>query len=130
MGKEKVCSCLGGNLDRMVRPAVLVCLLKSEQHGYQLLKDLDEMIMFKGLSPDMTGVYRCLHEMEEEGLVTSEWETPPDRGRARRQFRITADGRDCLKHWSETLEAYSAALKDLCQHMNKALAETERKKKD
>jgi DNA-binding PadR family transcriptional regulator len=124
MSKEKVCSCLGGNLDRMLKPAVLVCLVNSAQHGYQLLKDLESMTLFKNLSPDMTGLYRCLHEMEEDGLVSSEWDTP-DHGRARRRFQITADGRDCLKQWNETLVAYGAALKDLCTHMNKALTKIE-----
>jgi DNA-binding PadR family transcriptional regulator len=120
MPKNKHCACSGGNLDRMVRPAILVCLAKSELHGYQLLKELQEMVMFESMPPDLTGIYRCLRDMESEGLLISEWDTP-DEGRAKRRFRITSDGYDCLVRWGRTLENYSAAVTDLRKRVDKTL---------
>jgi PadR family transcriptional regulator, regulatory protein PadR len=127
MAKSKNCPCSGTNLDRLLRPALLVCLMKSEQHGYQLTKGLEDMAMFKSPAPDLTGIYRCLRDMEEEGLVTGSWEES-DRGRARRRFQITPDGVVCLARWNQTIETYGAALKDLCGHMRRALAQNKGEK--
>ena len=121
------CPCSGVNLDRMLRPAILACLAKSDRHGYALLAELEAMPLFKGGLPDLTGVYRCLHEMEEEGLLVGSWDAPA-RGRAKRVFQITADGLACLERWKGTLDAYDTAIQDLRRRMQRALTASRKKR--
>jgi DNA-binding PadR family transcriptional regulator len=127
MLKPGGCSCTGANLDRLLRPAILACLAHSDRHGYGVQQELDALPMFRGGSPDLTGVYRALRDMEAEGLVAGDWDTP-EQGRARRRFRITPDGLDCLARWDQTLEAYLAAVKDLRERTKKALASRKKRK--
>ena len=127
MMKSDSCACTGANLDRLLRPAILACLAHSDRHGYGVLRELDAMSMFQSGSPDLTGVYRALRDMEGEGLVAGDWDTP-EQGRARRRFHITADGLDCLARWNQTLEAYLAAVKDLHERTKKALAARKKRK--
>jgi DNA-binding PadR family transcriptional regulator len=51
---------------------------------------------------DPAAIYKSLRQMEEEGLVSSSWETSP-RGPARRVYALTDDGRDMLDGWARTL---------------------------
>jgi DNA-binding PadR family transcriptional regulator len=106
------CPCHGSTLDRLLRPAILACIAEEAQHGYQIGKRLKSLRIFKEVSPDLAGLYRCLHELEAQGLVTSEWDAP-SKGKARRRFSITRDGRDCVRQWAGTLTDYVAGVEDL-----------------
>jgi len=106
------CPCHGSTLDRLLRPAILFCLEEEAQHGYQIAKRLGSFRMFKGGAPDLAGLYRCLHDLESQGLVVSKWDAPA-KGKARRRFSITSDGSDCLRQWGSTLGEYAAAIEDL-----------------
>jgi DNA-binding PadR family transcriptional regulator len=83
-------------------------------HGYLIIQRLRLMPMFRNHSPDPTGVYRLLKAMESRNLVVCEWNTP-ERGPARKQFRITARGVDCLGKWIATMEEYAMELGGLLQ---------------
>lgn len=116
---EAACPCHGSTLDRLLRPAILICLAEEPQHGYQIAKRLESFRMFKGAAPDLTGLYRCLHDLESQSLVVSAWDAPA-KGKARRRFLITPDGRDCIRQWSTTLAGYAAAIADLRQRLRGA----------
>lgn len=93
------CRCDGGQPKNFARPCLLLLLAESPAHGYELMEQLRPF----GFSiNDPAAIYKSLRQMEEEGLVTSSWETSP-RGPARRVYALTSDGRDQLDAWARTL---------------------------
>jgi len=77
-------------------------LHRSETHGYNLLNGLDEF----GFNPDQKDpslIYRALREMEEIGLVTSQWDQDSSLGPQRRVYQITSDGEKFLTGWVSDL---------------------------
>lgn len=102
--------CEGGNLDRMLQPALLTTLAASNGlHGYELDRQLRASPMMQGRKPDLAGVYRLLKRMEERGLVTSDWDMT-EAGPPKRIYVITDAGLDCLGRWVRTLREYSDSL--------------------
>jgi poly-beta-hydroxybutyrate-responsive repressor len=108
------CACDGRTLARLVQPAILAALAQSEAHGYMIVHRLSEMPMYCGHTPDTTGVYRFLRQMERKGLVSSEWEASAA-GPAKRLYRITDEGRGCLRRWVKTLTEYRNAIESLLE---------------
>jgi PadR family transcriptional regulator PadR len=81
-----------------LQPCLLVMLHRGEAHGYSLLNGLDEF----GFSPgqkDPSLLYRALRDMEETGLVTSEWDQDSSLGPQRRVYQITPEGEEYLTDW-------------------------------
>lgn len=115
MGSSKMqktqCPCTGETLDRLLRPTVMAVLAEAPDglHGYLVLKRLGEVPMFKDHLPDATGLYRVLKTMGTEGYLSSEWDVEGS-GPAKHVYRLTDEGRDCLRRWSETLESYAKTL--------------------
>ena len=48
-------------------------------------------------------IYRHLRQLEDQGLVSSEWETDGT-GPAKRVYQITHEGRELLRIWVEYME--------------------------
>ena len=115
------CPCGGGNLDKLVQPAILAILIEGPLHGYALAERIGKMPISGGHSPDVTGVYRFLKWMENNGLVVSSWDLS-ESGPARKSYQITSAGRKCLSHWIETLEQYRQGITDLLKTARKAVA--------
>lgn len=85
-----------------IQPCLLVMLHRGTDHGYNLLNGLDEF----GFNPgqkDPSLIYRALREMEEIGLVTSEWDEDSSLGPQRRVYKISKDGEDFLGDWVDDL---------------------------
>lgn len=108
------CSQLGKSLSRLTQPSILAVLAKANepQHGYLIIQEMANGPMFGGNAPDPTGVYRILKQMENNGLVTSEWDTS-ESGPAKRCYSLTDEGRACLRRWIDALACYSASIQDL-----------------
>ena len=87
-------------VERFVEPSLLLLLCERPLHGYELLERLPEL----GLEGrvDIGNLYRLLRSLEDEGLVSSEWnaELP---GPAKRTYELTAQGRRLLDRWAEAL---------------------------
>lgn len=89
-------------IERFAEPAVLLLLRDREAHGYELLDQLAELL--PGERVDMGNLYRVLRALEEDGLVSSEWdESSP--GPAKRVYRLSEAGEAVLAHWVGALEA-------------------------
>lgn len=73
------------------RTCVLLVLAEHDRHGYELATALAAWGYGK---PDIGGLYRALHAMEQEGLVRSRWE--PGHGPARHVYALTDAGRHAL----------------------------------
>ena len=93
-----------GQLALFLRPAILLLLKQDPSHGYTLIEDLHrEDLIDADLDPAV--VYRYMREMEDEGLLVSEWDTTGS-GVPRRVYRLTAAGeefaRGCLVNLRRT----------------------------
>jgi len=80
-----------------LQPCLLVMLHRNEAHGYNLLNGLEEF-GFRPGQKDPSLIYRALREMEEIGLVTSEWDEE-SLGPQRRVYQITQEGESYLDGW-------------------------------
>lgn len=103
------CACQGSFLDKFLQPALLVILTRGENHGFQMIADLEKSGMVSGDSLDPAGLYRTLKRMEVSGLVSSRWDTD-SAAKPRRIYSITEDGRHCLVSWLTTLREYRGNL--------------------
>ena len=106
------CACSGKTLSRLLHPAILALLARGKTHGYDIVQRLQGMEMFVETPPDTSGVYKVLKSMEEEGLVSANWEFDAA-GPARRSYALTKEGKACLKQWAETLKGYRAQIDGL-----------------
>ncbi len=113
------CPCCGETLDKLVRPAVLTALAAGPLHGYLIAKRIERLRISRGCCPDTTGIYRALHSMQEDDFVSARWDTK-GAGPARRLYRLTPRGRQCLKRWAGTLVEYEAAIRQLLVAARKA----------
>ncbi len=114
------CPCKGRTLDRLVQPAILTMLAEGPLHGYRLAARISEIPGFARQKPDVSGVYRFLTSMERKGLVIASWDTS-SRGPAKKSYRITPDGRQCLSRWIRTLEDYRRSIASLLRVARKAV---------
>ena len=81
------------------QPRLLLELAKKPAHGYELIERLGQA---DNLSPDPGNFYRLLRSLEEEGLVSSTWDTP-NSGPARRVYELTGQGYEFLQVWAVTI---------------------------
>jgi poly-beta-hydroxybutyrate-responsive repressor len=88
-------------VERFTEPALLLLLEEQDAHGYELLDKLPE-VLGEGARIDMGNLYRILRSLEEEGLVTSEWDVDAP-GPAKRRYRVTREGRMLLGQWVDAL---------------------------
>src|SRR3954453_10332262 len=87
-------------VERFTEPALLLLLRERPAHGYDLLERLPELTGEQRV--EMGNLYRLLRALEEEGVVSSEWdETSP--GPAKRRYALTEHGRRLLDHWAGAL---------------------------
>ena len=87
-------------VERFSEPAVLLLLRERPAHGYELLEALPEVIGETRV--DMGNLYRILRALEEDGLVSSEWQADAP-GPAKRTYELTAEGRRLLDEWATAL---------------------------
>jgi len=79
---------------------VLLLLHERSAHGYDLLDRLPSLIGAERV--DVGNLYRVLRGLEEQGLVSSEWdETVP--GPAKRTYELTEPGAAALDRWAAAL---------------------------
>lgn len=103
------CPCSGKNLLKMVKPMLMALLARGEMHGYALQRELENLGPSLGATPDLSGIYRTLKEMEERGFVSSSLDAS-ESGPAKRLYRLTEPGYECLARWRNTLAAYQKQL--------------------
>jgi len=86
----------------ILRPSLLLMLAEHESHGYELYDQLESL----GFDPeclDSSIVYRDLRDMEDQGLIESNWDDD-SKGPKRRVYKIRAEGVDRLGEWITNLE--------------------------
>ncbi len=100
------CPCDGGQPKNFARPCLLLLLAEAPAHGYELI---DRLRPFGFDIGDPASIYKTLRGMEQDRLVSSQWELST-RGPARRVYCLTSDGRDLLEAWALTLDQNRAIL--------------------
>ena len=83
-------------------PVLLLLLREWSSYGYDLIEKA-AAFGFAALNPGT--LYRVLRQMENEGMVSSAWDTS-GQGPARRVYSITEAGEAYLKLWAGSLEQY------------------------
>ena len=90
------------------RALVLATLAEGPRHGYGIARAIRELSS-EVLKLGEGQLYPVLHDLEEQGLVTAEWEMqegdPP-----RRVYALTEKGRSELVARAEKWHAYAAAV--------------------
>ena len=87
-------------VERFAEPALLLLLRERPAHGYDLLEHLPELTGEQRV--EMGNLYRLLRALEEEGLVSSEWDASSP-GPAKRRYALTPTGARLLDQWAEAL---------------------------
>jgi len=114
-GRGRGCRC-GCQVRGFIQPRLLLLLAKKATHGYELMDALRSAPGDENLSePGM--LYRTLRQFEQDGLVTSAWDTE-GRGPARRVYQLTPAGREYLEWWASDIRQTRS-------HLDQFLAEYE-----
>ena len=96
----------------VVQPIVLKLVRERPMYGYEIIKVVNERTQEAFQWKEGT-LYPCLHRLEGEGLIQSEWQES-DNGRKRKYYSITRRGSavlaDRLEEWSRFSEAVSCLL--------------------
>ena len=107
---EYVPDLIRGNTD-----SLLLFLIKQQgfTYGYHLIKEIEKRS--EGFFRFKEGtVYPTLHKLENDGLVTGEWQELPN-GQERRYYRITEKGETVLAEklamWQNFAKAMSLVFK-------------------
>ncbi|MFH1378069.1 MAG: helix-turn-helix transcriptional regulator [Planctomycetota bacterium] len=106
----------------------MALLAREETHGYRLVQQLQTMAMFVDSPPDVSGVYKQLKMMQDEGLADAVWETG-NAGPAKRRYSLTDDGRACLRLWAKTLARHRSQIDALLEIIGGQTNPIERKAK-
>lgn len=101
-----------------MQPSILMGLYLEPSYGYELIQNIQKFGFVEGHAPPGM-IYRHLRQLEEDGLVSSEWETEGT-GPAKRIYRLTQDGRDMLAIWIEYLDRQVRNLNELIRQYREA----------
>jgi PadR family transcriptional regulator PadR len=89
---------VSARVERFVEPLTLLALVAGPAHGYRIA----EGVLGATEAADVGNFYRLLRGLEEDGLVSSEWDDE-DAERPRRVYSLTDDGRGALDAWAVSL---------------------------
>ena len=103
-----------GKPERYIQPSILVGLSLKSSYGYELIQNIQSFGFVEGQAPPGM-IYRHLRQMEEEGLVSSEWKTE-GAGPAKRVYHITPEGKEVLAIWIEYMEKQVKNLTHFIEH--------------
>ena len=89
------------HIHRFLEPCLLLLVHCHEIHGYELVEGL-KPFGFEQNPVDTSTIYRFLRSLEDQGFVTSRWDTS-NAGPARRVYQTTEEGNRYLARWVEDL---------------------------
>ena len=92
-------------------------LYRGPSYGYELIKSIQEFGFMKGQAPPGM-IYRHLRQLEEDGLVSSSWETEGV-GPAKRVYRLTPEGEEVLAAWVDHMEKQAENITSFIKHFRR-----------
>src|SRR3990170_5234217 len=100
---------LRGTLDMLI----LRTLLIGPAHGHQIAKHIQRSTA-DVLQVEHGSLYPALHRLEKKGWLSAKWETPKDRNREFKYYRLTPAGKKQLaiaeSKWERLAEAIGRVL--------------------
>jgi poly-beta-hydroxybutyrate-responsive repressor len=99
-----------GKAQRYIQPSLLLALKRNSSYGYELIQEIASFGFMEGPAPPGM-IYRHLRDMEENGWVTSEWNTE-EAGPAKRIYQLTAEGQEVLSLWISHMDQQAQKLAD------------------
>jgi PadR family transcriptional regulator, regulatory protein PadR len=100
---------LQGTLDMLI----LRTLIYGPAHGHQIGKYIQRTTN-DFLQMQHGSLYPALHRLEKKGWVSAKWETPPDKNREFKYYRLTEKGRKQLlveeSNWKQMADAVASIL--------------------
>jgi DNA-binding PadR family transcriptional regulator len=100
--------------------AILSSLAEATAHGYNLVDQI-ETLTRDLVCIDPGSMYRLLRSMEEDGLVTSAWQTQGS-GPSRRVYTISDRGVEALEIMAVSLAQRAASMRQLADQAVQAVA--------
>ena len=100
-----------GKKDRYMQPSILMGLYTKSSYGYELIQTIQKFGFVEGQAPPGM-IYRHLRQLEEDGLVFSEWITEGV-GPAKRIYQLTDEGKEMLAIWIGYMEKQAKNLSGL-----------------
>lgn len=88
--------------ERYIQSSILMALKIRSSYGYELIKGISQFGFVEGQAPPGM-IYRHLRDLEENGLVSSEWQTQGT-GPAKRVYHLTPEGGEVLDFWIEYMK--------------------------
>ncbi len=104
----------------ILRPSLLLMLAEKEAHGYDLYDQLASL-GFDSDCLDSSIIYRDLRDMEEMGLIGSEWDDEESKGPKRRVYSILEEGKLHLGEWIENLGNIQDQINQITERYNKTI---------
>ena len=111
-----------GKRERYVQPSILMVLYLNPSYGYELIQNIQKFGFMEGQAPPGM-IYRHLRQLEEQGLVLSEWKTE-SAGPARRVYQLTPDGKEMLAMWIEYMDRQAKNLNRFIAQYRKSQKKT------
>lgn len=112
------CPCSGGNLPKLMQPILLSIVAQAPLHGYAIAQHVMQTGLFGSQSPDVTGIYRMLKSMVNDGVLEQKESESPV-GPPRKLYTVTPLGRECIKHWIISLSAHREHLNNVLDCLNR-----------
>jgi len=97
-----------GKRERYMQPSILLGLYPKPSYGYELIQNIQKFGFVQGQAPPGM-IYRHLHQLEGDGLVSSEWNTEAT-GPAKRMYYLTEEGKETLALWVDYMERQAKTL--------------------
>ena len=94
--------------ERYMQPSLLMALKAKPSYGYELIQEIPRFGFIEGHAPPGM-IYRHLRDLEENGLVASQWETAGS-GPAKRIYELTEEGDAVLAYWVDYMDAQAQRL--------------------
>ena len=113
-----------GKQERYIQPSILLGLRTRPSYGYELIQTIQQFGFIEGNAPPGM-IYRHLRQLEEDGLVTSEWKTEGS-GPAKRVYSLTEEGKEMLSIWIDYLQRQAANLDRFIRHYRQVENEEEK----
>lgn len=109
--KSLFCNHKPHHFERFLEVCLLLLLEDEIGYGYGFVEQLPQF-GFSEADLNIGTLYRTLRKMENEGMVTSDWE-PGGQGPRRRVYEITAIGKNKLDQWINILRMRKSRIEAL-----------------
>lgn len=110
-----------GKRERYMQASILLGLYGNPSYGYELIRNIQRFGFVEGQAPPGM-IYRHLRQLEEIGLVSSEWNTE-SAGPAKRMYSLTEEGKETLALWADYMDEQAKTLSAFVKEFQKVRKE-------